>query len=101
MATIIELKAKIKDLSSNQRYLKDQSKSKFNKFERKVSYLEAQYYHRTRRAELRLLYITLGLLRGKTLKEMEEIYSPLDHYDNLKVTKLHFEYSEEVVYTNK
>ena len=30
MATIIELKAEIKELASNQTYLRDQSKSKYN-----------------------------------------------------------------------
>lgn len=101
MATIIELKAEIKELANNQTYLRDQSKSKYNKHPREMYYSDAQRRHDQSRNQLRYMYFAYGLLKGRSFTEMEKIYSPLDVYNKAKVAKLQFEYGEEVVRTDK
>ena len=101
MATIIELKAKIKELAKNQSYLKDQSKSKYNKLPRRINYLDAQYEFRKARKNLRAMYFAYGLLRGRSNAEMENIYSVSDSYDKMLISKIQFEYGEEIVRSDR
>lgn len=101
MATIIELKAEIKELAKNQSYLKDQSKSKYNKHPREMYHHDAQRRHSLARNQLRCMYFAYGLLRGRSFEEMEKIYSPLDVYNKATVAKLQFEYGEEVVRSDR
>lgn len=101
MATIIELKAEIKELASNQTYLRDQSKSKYNKHPREMYYIDAQRRHSQSRNQLRCMYFAYGLLRGRSFAEMEKIYSPLNVYNKATVAKWQFEYGEEVVRSDR
>ena len=72
------LKNEIKELAAMQTMLRDQRKTKFNKLERTIEPGTASYKHEANREQLRLMYAAYGLLRGKTLKQVETDYDEND-----------------------
>jgi len=75
------LKNEIKNLAKIQILLKDQRKTVYSKLKRTVEPQRAQWEHEANREQLRLMYAAYGLLRGKTLKQIEDNYNESD-YDN-------------------
>ena len=76
MKTLIE---EIKKLSAEQIYYKNQRKTVKIKGDRKVEPWEAVLNHQCNRERLRLLYATLGVIRGKKFSEIENSYPEDTH----------------------
>jgi hypothetical protein len=72
------IKDLIKTYVDKQKLYKDQRKSKKNKLERTIDPKEAQYKALWNSVELRILYAAYGLLRGKSLSQVESNYSETD-----------------------
>lgn len=87
------LKNEIKKLASEQRELKNQKRTVNLKGERKIPTWEAAYKHYSNRTKLRLLYMTLGILRGKTPEQVES--NPKEPINMNVVNKLVEQYGEE------
>jgi hypothetical protein len=75
METIIEkinvkkLREDIKVLVEEQKFLKDQRKTIYNKLERKIDPWRATMDHTYNRTELSIMYAALLVLRGKSIEE--------------------------------
>jgi hypothetical protein len=65
------LKNKIKELASHQKFLKNQRKTVHFIGSRKIEPKEAEAQHRSNREELRIMYATYGILRGKEFSQIE------------------------------
>lgn len=85
------LKKEIKQLSENQRFLKDQRKSVHIKGERKLEPWIAAYTHKENRSKLRIMYGAYTILRLKELPESEKQFED-------KILKLALKY-EKVIRT--
>lgn len=94
------LKDKIKTLAEGQSALRNQRKEVHIVGERTMSAYSASNLHYKNRHELRLLYTTQGLLRGRTLEEIEPKNSPetipLSYYQT-HIDKLLAQYATTVV----
>lgn len=69
--TIADLKSEIKLLASQQVELKNQRKTVHIQGERKMEPWKATISHLNNREKLRIMYMTYGLLRGKTQEQIE------------------------------
>lgn len=65
------LRSEIKKLAEGQIVLKNQRKTVNLVGERTHDPSEAQWKHYSNRFKLRMLYLTLGLLRGRTIEQIE------------------------------
>ena len=74
-----ELKKDLKNLSDNQRFLKNQRKTENLVGERVEEPWVATYKHQVNREKLRLMYAAYGLLRGKSFSQTENKYSEEEH----------------------
>ena len=94
------LKQKIKELSVKQVELKNQRKTVNLVGERTVAPYQAAYQHSDNRLELRRLFIAYGLLRGKTIEQIEPttknpIYAP-GLYSKDVIDKMVAQYKQEL-----
>lgn len=88
------LKSEIKKLAEMQIVLRDQRKSVFNKLERTIEPYKAVYMHSNNRQVLREMYAAYGLLRGKSLEEVEANYGNTENEYcpyKFKYTKIHID----------
>jgi hypothetical protein len=69
--TIQQLKAEIKTLSEKQRFFKNQRKTVHLVGERTLPSYEATWKHKANRWDLRQMYIAYGIMRGKTIEQIE------------------------------
>jgi len=65
------LRQAIKEVATSQKDLKNQRKSVKIVGERTMSESQAAYYHGLNRVKLRVMYMALGLLRGKEQSQIE------------------------------
>jgi len=65
----------IKTYVDNQKLYKDQRKSVYNKLKRTIDFQEAADRAFWNAKELRVFYAAYGLLRGKTLSQVEQNYT--------------------------
>ena len=82
---IAKMKEDIKAKVELQKFYKDQRRTVKLVGERKMPASEATYKHQTNREDLRILYATYGVARGKTFQEIEKRYDlhnehPLQKY---------------------
>lgn len=93
------LKQTIKNLSSDQTFLKDQRKTVKIVGERKVQPWEATMKHASNREKLRILFAAYGLMKGKTFNQIENHYPeethPLKQYQS-QIDKIILQYAETV-----
>jgi len=73
------LKADIKKLAENQRFLKNQRKTVYIVGERKMPAAEASWRFRENRYKLRILYAAYGVIRGKTYAQIENNHAEEEH----------------------
>ena len=73
------LKQYIKKLSEEQKFLKDQRKSIYNKQARIMPAWQADCLHQANRHKLRLMYAAWGLMRGKSFEQTENMFPENDH----------------------
>jgi hypothetical protein len=92
---ILDLKEEIKKLSQAQCTLKPQRKTVYFEGERTVEPWEATYKHMSNRYTLRHMYLAYGLLRGKTIEQIES--NRKTEYNERTVSKLVERYSPEAV----
>ena len=69
--TIKSLKLEIKKLSAQQRFFKNQRKTVRLIGERSIPSYEATWRHKANRVDLREMYIAYGIMRGKTIQQIE------------------------------
>jgi hypothetical protein len=88
---ITKFKNDIKELSEQQRFLKNQRKTVKLVGERKIKSSEATWKHQANRDKLRLMYAAYGLMRGKSFSQTENKYPeenhPLNEY-KLRIGKI-------------
>lgn len=79
-----KMKSDIKKMNEEQRFLKNQRKTKKLVGDRKMPEWEAAYKHKANREDLRIMYAAYGLARGKSFNQVENHYSeeahPLNNY---------------------
>lgn len=97
------LKADIKLLAEGQSALKEQRKTVHFEGERTLTPNQAFSKHLENRHQLRLLYAAQGLLKGRTLEQIEtknrpDVY-PLSVYTN-SINKLIVKYATPIVHSN-
>lgn len=98
------LKQDIKKLSEEQKFLKDQRKSIYNKTVRTMPTWEADLKHQHNRINLRIMYAAWGLMRGKTFEQIENMYPENDHplwkyYED--ISRVIEQYAEKVVHISE
>lgn len=87
-----KIKEKIKVLSEEQKVLKNQRKTVHIQGERTMEPWQAWYRHQANRSELRELYVTYSILKGKNVEEILAQYkSPINME---KVNRLVEEYEK-------
>lgn len=65
------LKSDIKKLSEEQKFLRNQRKTVYIKGERTMEPWVAAMQHRVNREKLRIMFAAYGLMRGKSLEQIE------------------------------
>lgn len=91
---LTKIRADIKKLSAEQRFLKDQRKTKKNKEARTMSPSEAAWQHTINREKLSIMYVVYGMLRGKdkdeqikahiSKKENNIVYNLISKIDDIR-----------------
>lgn len=76
---ITKFKNDIKELSEQQRFLKNQRKTVKLVGERKMSPSEATWKHQMNRDKLRLMFAAYGLIRGKSFSQTENKFEEENH----------------------
>ena len=76
---IAKMKADIKNLVEEQKFLKNQRKTVKLVGKRKMPTWEATYKHQTNREDLRIMYAAYGLARGKSFSQTENHYPEENH----------------------
>lgn len=94
------LKEKIKQMSKEQSFLKDQRKSVHNKCERVIEPWQAVYKHDSNRYDLRLMFAAYGIMKGRTFSQIENTHPeeshPLRAFQG-SIDKIIAQYEQEVV----
>ena len=90
-----KMKADIKLIAEEQKFLRNQRKAVHIVGERKMDRLDAEEKHRSNREKLRIMYAVYGLMRGKSFSQIENHYPednhPLKKYQ-YKIDKLMMAY---------
>ena len=76
---IAKMKADIKDKVELQKFYKNQRKTDKIIGERKMPASEATYKHQTNREDLRVIYATYGIARGRSFSQIENHYPEDGH----------------------
>lgn len=99
------LKQEIKELASNQANLKQQRKTVKlpENFVRQVDPSTAAYSHLLNRTKLRIMYVALGLLRGRSIEQIEsKSKTPVNMYAvNALKEKYEHEFKKSTEETNQ
>lgn len=95
MKTIKDLKEDIKRLSEEQKIAKQNRKTVHLSIERTMSHSEATWTVQSNRSKLRHMYLAYGLLRGRTIEQIESNSKTEPNID--LVNKLKESYGKEIV----
>jgi len=76
---VAKMKADIKVIAEEQKFLKNQMKTVHIVGERKMSPGDAWYKHYTNRLDLRVLYAAYGIARGKSFSQIENHFPEEGH----------------------
>lgn len=94
---VLSMKGQIKTLAVEQRSLKSQRKTIHFKGQRSVDASQAAFNHRINRYDLRHLHIAYGIMRGKSVEQIET--KSKTPFDQKKVDKILETYGQ-AVYSN-
>lgn len=99
METKYKIKEQIKVLVKEQKVLRNQRRTVKLVGERTIDPWQAAVKHISNRGQLRYLYAAYGIMRGKTIEQIESKKSK-EPINMDKVNKLIEQYNEQVVRTN-
>jgi hypothetical protein len=78
-SNLAKMKEDIKNMSQNQKFLKNQRKTEKLVGERVMEPWQATMQHASNREKLRIMYAAYGIMRGKSLSQIENKYDEENH----------------------
>ncbi len=94
---ILELKEEIRKMAEQQVTLKLQRKTVRLSVKRRIHPVDAANMHADNRFRLRHMYLAYGIIRGKTVEQIESTSKAPYSYDARTVSKLVEKYTPEAV----